>query len=92
MGWKGFASFAQGSSAPEHSYMKVAISELQQTLFEFGMDLQGSALAVTDPAIAQEAGRWQSAFQNALAATIGGGTSEIQRNVVAQQVLGLPRG
>ena len=72
--------------------MKVAISELQQTLYEFGMDLQGSGLAVTDPAIAQEAGRWQSAFLNALAATIGGGTSEIQRNVVAQQVLGLPRG
>ena len=92
MGWKGFASFAQGSSAPEHSYMKVAISELQQTLYEFGMDLQGSGLAVTDPAIAQEAGRWQGAFLNALAATIGGGTSEIQRNVVAQQVLGLPRG
>jgi alkylation response protein AidB-like acyl-CoA dehydrogenase len=92
MGWKGFASFAQGSSAPEHSYMKVAISELQQTLYEFGMDLQGSSLAVTDPVLAEEGGRWQGAFLNALAATIGGGTSEIQRNVVAQQVLGLPRG
>jgi alkylation response protein AidB-like acyl-CoA dehydrogenase len=91
MGWKGFASFAQGSSAPEHSYMKVAVSELQQTLYELGMDLQGSALAVTDAAVAQEDGRWQSAFFNALAATIGGGTSEIQRNVIAQQVLGLPR-
>jgi alkylation response protein AidB-like acyl-CoA dehydrogenase len=92
MGWKGFASFAQGSSAPEHSYMKVAISELQQALYEFGMDLQGSGLAVTDAAVAEEGGRWQGAFLNALAATIGGGTSEIQRNVVAQQVLGLPRG
>jgi alkylation response protein AidB-like acyl-CoA dehydrogenase len=91
MGWKGFASFAQGSGAPEHSYMKVATSELQQTLYELGMDLQGSGLAVTDPRVAEEEGRWQQAFFNALAATIGGGTSEIQRNVVAQQVLGLPR-
>jgi alkylation response protein AidB-like acyl-CoA dehydrogenase len=92
MGWKGFASFAQGSSAPEHSYMKVAISELQQTLYELGMDVQGSGLAITDPAVAEEAGRWQRAFFNSLAATIGGGTSEIQRNVIAQQVLGLPKG
>jgi alkylation response protein AidB-like acyl-CoA dehydrogenase len=92
MGWKGFASFAQGSGAPEHSFMKVAISELQQTLFELGMDLQGSRLAITDPAVAEEAGRWQKSFFNALAATIGGGTSEIQRNIIARQVLGLPKG
>lgn len=92
MGWKGFASFAQGSSAPEHSYMKVAMSELQQTLYELGMDLQGCGLAITDPTVAQEGGRWQKAFFNSLAATIGGGTSEIQRNVIAQQVLGLPKG
>lgn len=91
LGWKGFASFAQGSSAPEHSYMKIATSELQQTLYELGMDLQGCRLAVTDPGVAEEGGRWQGAFLDALAATIGGGTSEIQRNVVAQQVLGLPR-
>lgn len=92
MGWKGFASFARGSSSPEHSFMKVAISELQQTLYELGMDLQGCGLAVTDPTVAEEEGRWQKAFFNALAATIGGGTSEIQRNVIARQVLGLPKG
>lgn len=92
MGYKGFASFAQGSSAPEHSFMKVAASELQQTLFELGMDLQGASLAITDPAVAEEAGRWQDSFFTSLAATLGGGTSEIQRNVIAQHVLGLPKG
>jgi alkylation response protein AidB-like acyl-CoA dehydrogenase len=92
MGYKGFASFAQGSSAPEHSFMKVAASELQQTLFELGLDLQGAGLAITDPAVAQEAGRWQNTFFTSLAATLGGGTSEIQRNVIAQHVLGLPKG
>jgi alkylation response protein AidB-like acyl-CoA dehydrogenase len=92
MGWKGFASFAQGSSAPEHSYMKVAISELQQTLFELAMDVQGSGLSVTDERFAEEQGRWQKAFLGGLAATIGGGTSEIQRNIIARQVLGLPKG
>jgi alkylation response protein AidB-like acyl-CoA dehydrogenase len=92
MGWKGFASFAQGSSAPEHSYMKVAISELQQTLFELAMDVQGGGLAITDEAVAEEHGRWQKAFLGGLAATIGGGTSEIQRNIIARQVLALPKG
>jgi alkylation response protein AidB-like acyl-CoA dehydrogenase len=92
MGYKGFASFAQGSSAPEHSFMKVAASELQQTLFELGMDLQGAGLAITDPAVAQENARWQNTFFTSLAATLGGGTSEIQRNVIAQHVLGLPKG
>jgi alkylation response protein AidB-like acyl-CoA dehydrogenase len=92
LGYKGFASFAQGSNAPEHSFMKVASSELHQTLVEFAMDLQGAGLAVTDAAIAEEGARWQESFYTGLAATIGGGTSEIQRNVIAQRVLGLPRG
>lgn len=92
LGYKGFASFARGSSAPEHSFMKLATSELRRTLCEAAMDLQGAALAVTDPEVSEERGRWQEAFFGLLAGTIGGGTSEIQRNVIAQRVLGLPRG
>lgn len=92
MGYKGFASFAQGSSAPEHSYMKLATSELRKELFELGMDLCGPFGAVTDPSIAEEAGRWWRGFFVGMAATIGGGTSEIQRNTVATRVLGLPKG
>lgn len=92
LGYKGFASFAQGSNAPEHSFMKVASSELHRALVELGIDLQGAGLAVTDPAVAEDGGRWQESFFAGLAATIGGGTSEIQRNVIAQRVLGLPRG
>jgi len=92
MGYKGFAGFAQGSSAPEHSFMKVATSELRKTLYELAMDLQGAGLAVTDPDRSADQGRWQGAFYTALAASIGGGTSEIQRNVIAQRVLGLPKG
>jgi len=72
--------------------MKVASSELHQILIELAMDLQGANLAVTDPEVAEEGGRWQTSFYTGLASTIGGGTSEIQRNVIAQRVLGLPRG
>ncbi len=92
LGYKGFASFAQGSSAPEHSYMKLASSELRQDIYEFGVDLQGPNLAVLDPQVAAEGGRWQKSWMTSLAGTIGGGTSEIQRNVIAMRVLGLPRG
>jgi alkylation response protein AidB-like acyl-CoA dehydrogenase len=91
LGYKGFASFAQGSSAPEHSYMKLATSELRQELFELGTDLLGPFGAVTDPDLADEGGRWWHSLFIALAATIGGGTSEIQRTVVATRVLGLPK-
>ena len=92
LGYKGFASFAQGSSAPEHSFMKLATSELRQELYEMGMDLQGPFATVTEPGLSEQDGRWQHSWLTALAATIGGGTSEIQRNVVATRVLGLPRG
>lgn len=92
LGYKGFASFAQGSSSPEHSFMKLASSEIRQRLYELGMDLQGAYATVTEAGLSEEDGRWQHAWQISLAATIGGGTSEIQRNVVATRVLGLPRG
>jgi alkylation response protein AidB-like acyl-CoA dehydrogenase len=91
LGYKGFASFAQGSSAPEHSFMKLATSELRQDIFELGLDLQGAERAVLDPTVAAEGARWQKSWMTSLASTIGGGTSEVQRNVIATRVLGLPR-
>jgi alkylation response protein AidB-like acyl-CoA dehydrogenase len=90
LGYKGFSSFAQGSSAPEHSYLKLAVSELQKSLFELGMDVLGPFGAVTaDPRGAR--GRWSHSFFVSFANTIAGGTSEIQRNIIAERVLGLPR-
>lgn len=91
LGYKGFASFAQGSSAPEHSYMKMATSELGKECFEFGMQLQQAYGAVLDPERGDENGRWVMGFFMSFANTIAGGSSEIQRNIIAQRVLGLPR-
>jgi len=91
LGYKGFASFAQGSSAPEHSYMKVATAELGKEAFELGMELQGAYGIVSDPERGEEHGSWTHGFFMSFANTIAGGSSEIQRNIIAQRVLGLPR-
>lgn len=91
LGYKGFASFAQGSSAPEHSYMKMATSELGKAAYELGMQLQGADGATSDPERGEENGRWVHMFFLSFANTIAGGSSEIQRNIIAQRVLGLPR-
>ena len=90
LGYKGFASFAQGSSAPEHSYMKMATSEAGKAAYELGMEIAGPMAPVTDPAFA-DVGRWSHGFFMSFANTIAGGSSEIQRNIIAQRVLGLPR-
>ncbi|MDQ3147383.1 MAG: acyl-CoA dehydrogenase family protein [Actinomycetota bacterium] len=92
LGYKGFASFAQGSSAPEHSFMKLATSELGKSLYELGMELQGPYGAVVDPTRGEQAGRWSHSFFVSFASTIAAGSSEIQRNIIASRVLGLPRG
>jgi alkylation response protein AidB-like acyl-CoA dehydrogenase len=92
LGYKGFSSFAQGSSAPEHSFMKLSTSELRKELYQMAMELQGPWSATIDSQWSEENGRWQHAWMTSLAGTIGGGTSEIQRNVIATRVLGLPKG
>ena len=91
LGYKGFASFAQGSSAPEHSYLKMATSELGKAAYELGMQLQGAYAPVRDAERGEEHGRWVNLFFMSFANTIAGGSSEIQRNIIAQRVLGLPR-
>jgi alkylation response protein AidB-like acyl-CoA dehydrogenase len=88
LGYKGFASFAQGSSSPEHSYMKMATSEAGKAAFELGMEITGPDAIRTG--VPTE--RFVHGFFMSFANTIAGGSSEIQRNIIAQRVLGLPRG
>ena len=92
LGYKGFSSFAQGSSAPEHSYLKLAVSEQGKALYELGMELEGDVAVVVDRDVNPDGGRWVRSFFTSFANTIAGGTSEIQRNIIAERVLGLPRG
>jgi alkylation response protein AidB-like acyl-CoA dehydrogenase len=78
---------------PEASLTKLYWSEMDKRLQEIAVGLQGAygALAPESP-FALEDGRWQYGWMWAQAETIYAGSSEIQRNIIAERVLGLPRG
>jgi alkylation response protein AidB-like acyl-CoA dehydrogenase len=78
---------------PEASLTKLYWSEMDKRIQELAVGLQGAygALAPESPS-AIEDGRWQYGWMWAQAETIYTGSSEIQRNIIAERVLGLPRG
>ena len=59
---------------------------------QLAINLQGAegSLYVGDPN-ARQGGFWQRAYFNSYSATIGGGTSQVQHNIIAEHVLGLPK-
>ena len=73
------------------SASKVYASELSQRFSSTACQVFGLYSQVANSRWAIMAGRWQSAYQRALGANIAAGSSEIQRNIVANAGLGLPR-
>ena len=81
-----------GSIGPESSLNKIWWSELDVRLHETAMRLLGERAELDEGAPgAVDDGAWVDGFLFALAGPIYAGTNEIQRNVVAERVLGLPR-
>jgi alkylation response protein AidB-like acyl-CoA dehydrogenase len=76
---------------PEGSILKLALAGLITERANVGAGLLGPAGALLDGPDAPEGGRWADAVLGSFAMHIGGGTDEIQRNIVAEVVLGLPR-
>jgi alkylation response protein AidB-like acyl-CoA dehydrogenase len=71
---------------------KLRVSEHKRRLLQFALSLQGAnAARWVGDARAIEGGKWQRAYFNSFASTIGGGTSQIQANIVGERVLGLPK-
>lgn len=81
----------------EHPYALPMLSKLQFTEYaretgELALELEGAqgGYYVGEEA-SREDGYWQRSYLNAFSATIGGGTSQIQRNIIGEHVLGLPK-
>jgi alkylation response protein AidB-like acyl-CoA dehydrogenase len=72
---------------PESSVRKLLGVEHDQRVQEVGLELLGPAAA----ALEGDAFAWVMGFLGNRCLTIAGGTSEVQRNVIAERLLGLPR-
>jgi alkylation response protein AidB-like acyl-CoA dehydrogenase len=83
-GYRALDNELAGRPSPEADTMKLLGSVTLQRVWELSTAAAGPASAA-DPDLLFER-------QDALAATIYGGTSEVQRNIIAERLLGLPKG
>jgi alkylation response protein AidB-like acyl-CoA dehydrogenase len=78
---------------PEGSAHRLGLTLLSQRAQELAMELEGPyAQLMHGSAHAIDDGAWQFSFLRSRSATIAAGTAEIQRNIIAERVLGLPKG
>ena len=78
---------------PEGSILKLSGSELGLRIADAAGELLGMQALVNEPSVAvPDAPRWFNRLVAARQYTISAGTSEIQRNIIGERVLGLPKG
>lgn len=85
---------SRGGVGMEASMIKLYYSELLQRLMDCATQLQGLPAQLQHKSLLSagwETGDWLGDFVNSFGWTIAGGTSEIQRNIIGEQHLGLPR-
>jgi alkylation response protein AidB-like acyl-CoA dehydrogenase len=104
LGMRALTAFLKGQApGPEGSLGKIFWSEYQQKSTELAMDILGSdglvpsgrppanAFQTDDPGAPNSSASWATTFLNARAGTIYAGTSQIQRNIIGEMILGLPK-
>ncbi|MBW2288451.1 MAG: acyl-CoA dehydrogenase family protein, partial [Deltaproteobacteria bacterium] len=83
---------AGGKIGAEASLNKIFWSELDVTMHETALALLGARAELLPTASAANgAGGWLDGFLFALSGPIYAGTNEVQRNIIAERILGLPR-
>ena len=91
LGYRGFARYVKTGSAPEQALMKMYSTEIRRDLLQVAAELRGPDALETGVSRRGEVGSLDAYFTT-FGSTISAGSSEIQRNIVAERVLGLPRG
>jgi alkylation response protein AidB-like acyl-CoA dehydrogenase len=81
---------AVGEPGPTSSLSRIQHTLFEQHLHEVAASLLGAEGMLYGDALPYSRSRWLRGFLHTRASTIGGGTTEVQRNTVAEQVLGLP--
>jgi alkylation response protein AidB-like acyl-CoA dehydrogenase len=82
--WRTLSRLAAGKApGPESSWVKLTWSDMSQRMSQAAL----AVLGARSPAW----GEWQRQWLWSFAASIAGGTSEVQHNVIAERILGLPR-
>jgi alkylation response protein AidB-like acyl-CoA dehydrogenase len=92
--WESIKAEKHGGKPPtcEASAYKLFATQLSQRGCNVALDLQGAAgqIRVDQPA-GPLSGRFEGAYRATVVETIGGGASEIQKNILARRKLGLPK-
>ena len=73
---------------PEGSMLKLQWADLYKRIMRLAVEVLGPGSLAVNPEIGDI---WSELFLLSYGISIGGGTSEIQRNIIAERVLGLPR-
>jgi alkylation response protein AidB-like acyl-CoA dehydrogenase len=80
-----------GNEPAVASVFKLVWANWHKRLGEVAMDVRGSEGLTARPGSAYDLDPWQRLYLFSRADTIYGGTDEVQRNILAERVLGLPR-
>ena len=103
-GYRALTNFLQGKQpGPDASIGKLFWSEYHQELTELSVDILGAdamvpsgqapqtAFRTDQPGSPNDTANWVGVFYNARAGTIYAGTSQVQKGIVGEQILGLPK-
>ncbi len=91
LGWRIQTAISRNQQpGPESSVLKLGLSHHLSLTGDLVMELQGPRATLLDYADA-DSGPWGLQFLSQWASKLGGGTEQIQRNIIAERVLGMPR-
>jgi alkylation response protein AidB-like acyl-CoA dehydrogenase len=80
-----------GAVGPDSSSVKLLMAEAEQRLAATAIELLGPTIEHAEPDAADEDGFWNETYLYSRAASVYGGTQQIQRDIIADRVLALPK-